>query len=463
MRTMAKKKQLKLSKIRDSALKTGDRKHVPLPTGDFLKIGCRDLMVGLSRKSGCLLRLYYPAENKQNEAMNPLLWPNWLPHEYYLQGYKDVVHVFPRLLHPLIEKMNKKTVFIPAIPNAKPFKLPKGKKFPVVVFSHGLGGCRTTYSAICTELASHGFVVAAVEHRDNSACLTFYPKRATYSFKSSNPDFFNIPQTDQVDADDEADFGDEIDDPNYVPPKALASLTNVPHLQLAWIRYRPVSIFRADDQVFSFRKRQVNHRVRECTRALDVIEALNAGYEINNLLDPGYNHREFEDALDMDKIIVMGHSFGGATALLAGAAELRFKVVVALDPWMFPLKDESLDLIPQPVVMIFTGNLARAPNTNSVLEWLNSPLPDGSGPDERKAVVIKGASHLQQSDSPYVFKPVNALKWLSIWDRIDSIKVHDLTTNLSLQFINQHLGVPISERVNRYLEEQKGHVKPLIK
>lgn len=37
--------------------------------------------------------------------------------------------------------------------------------FPVIVFSHGLAGMRTTYSGICCDLASHGYVVAAIEHR----------------------------------------------------------------------------------------------------------------------------------------------------------------------------------------------------------------------------------------------------------------------------------------------------------
>ncbi len=37
--------------------------------------------------------------------------------------------------------------------------------FPVLVYSHGLGAMSMTYSAICCDLASHGYVVASVEHR----------------------------------------------------------------------------------------------------------------------------------------------------------------------------------------------------------------------------------------------------------------------------------------------------------
>ena len=49
----------------------------------------------------------------------------------------------------------------------------KSNRRPVVVFSHGLGGFRFTYSHLCGSLASHGVVVVAPEHRDGSAPVSF--------------------------------------------------------------------------------------------------------------------------------------------------------------------------------------------------------------------------------------------------------------------------------------------------
>ena len=52
-----------------------------------------------------------------------------------------------------------------------PKSQPKEPIFPLITFSHGLGGTRTAYSTVCGEFASYHFSVAA-EHRDGSGART---------------------------------------------------------------------------------------------------------------------------------------------------------------------------------------------------------------------------------------------------------------------------------------------------
>ena len=59
-------------------------------------------------------------------------------------------------------RMMNGTVHVPIIENAAP---DSSRRWPLVVFSHGLGCARNIYSRVCYDLASYGFVVAAVEHR----------------------------------------------------------------------------------------------------------------------------------------------------------------------------------------------------------------------------------------------------------------------------------------------------------
>ncbi|KAI9593520.1 platelet-activating factor acetylhydrolase, isoform II-domain-containing protein [Syncephalis fuscata] len=113
-----------------------------------------------------LVRLYYPARldgEKQKAA--------WLPPPAFIygQGYGDFARL-PRLLStPLAATM--RCIGGHHLPESTSTQ-PDAGQFPVVMFSHGLGGCRTTYSGICGELASHGFVVCAIEHRDGTASVT---------------------------------------------------------------------------------------------------------------------------------------------------------------------------------------------------------------------------------------------------------------------------------------------------
>lgn len=54
------------------------------------------------------------------------------------------------------------------VQTADPMTLSSSGSFPVMVFSHGYASSRTQYTQYLGQLASRGYVVAAVEHRDGS-------------------------------------------------------------------------------------------------------------------------------------------------------------------------------------------------------------------------------------------------------------------------------------------------------
>merc|ERR1719295_1443092 len=63
--------------------------------------------------------------------------------------------------------------YVPAVDGAPLLDEVSSSGLPLVVFSHGLGGNRTMYSSLLLQWASEGYFVAAVEHKDHSACATF--------------------------------------------------------------------------------------------------------------------------------------------------------------------------------------------------------------------------------------------------------------------------------------------------
>lgn len=106
----------------------------------------------LKLKSGALVEVWYPAR-PADVAGKPIAMydvVDWLP-EFLKMGLPEGVSV----TYP--------TGGVRGVPVA-------GKKFPLVVFSHGFAGFRTQSSALTSALASWGFVVASPDH--NSRSLT---------------------------------------------------------------------------------------------------------------------------------------------------------------------------------------------------------------------------------------------------------------------------------------------------
>lgn len=233
----------------------------------------------------------------------------------------------------------------------------KSKKFPVVLFSHGLGGSIEMYTELCRQVASNGLIVVAMEHEDGSACFaeTEEGKRIVYdkpandiasaSGSSTSPASFN---------------GNEETSP------VLSS---------------------ERDTVINFRKPFVAHRVKETIQAMQYVQG---GWKT----ETGGRNAERDDlfiqvleSIDVNKgIALLGHSFGGAS-LAQTAMELQrqkhhdllnqINSLSMLDPWVYALDRQSVRKgVPPsiPSISIMSEEWSRKPEGQVVLEYHASKL-----------------------------------------------------------------------------------------
>ncbi|KAL9008175.1 MAG: hypothetical protein Q9173_006673 [Seirophora scorigena] len=119
-------------------------------------------------------RIFYPSESSVKHPSSVYWLPD--PQQEYLGAYVRFLGASHRLSAflrnlPFLRILAYTT--IPAVQNAKLLQAPtKTRRWPVMVFSHGLGGTKNAYSHLLGSLSSHGVVVIAPEHRDGTAPLS---------------------------------------------------------------------------------------------------------------------------------------------------------------------------------------------------------------------------------------------------------------------------------------------------
>ncbi|XP_066532909.1 platelet-activating factor acetylhydrolase isoform X2 [Hoplias malabaricus] len=263
----------------------GHNNNLGIPSGKGPhQVGCSDLMVGHTVQ-GTFFRLYYPCQTSEGYEK-----PDWVPCREYFNGLSD----FMKMNRTLSERIFNYLFGSYKIPAAWNASFKPGGKYPVIIFSHGLGAFRTLYSAICAELASQGFVVAAVEHRDESSSATFYYKEKSAAEQNSHSKREN--------------FRPVSDD-----------------LEEQWMYYR---VLKPGESEFPLRNKQVKQRAEECIRTLNLLIDINAGKSVTNVLQSDFDWTTLENSLDLCRIAVMGHSFGGATVIECLCKEVTFKGTV---------------------------------------------------------------------------------------------------------------------------------------
>nr|CAH0098329.1 unnamed protein product [Daphnia galeata] len=357
-------------------------------------VGCTDVMIGGAKEDdGCFLRIFYPTKLTDPYEHSDD-WSTWLPHRKYKEGYAIVRGLTPFFGKRIISWAFGKP-YIPVVVDADPSN---EHPFPVIVFSHGIKSCRTVYSIFCSDISSHGFIVAAIEHRDGSACMTYTLER------------------------EQMDEGR-----NFVE---------------RWIPYKSMQFERND---MPSRQEQLQIRTRECSQTLDLLANLNDGIQVQHLLHSTMDLDIFKGLMDLSSPVIAGHSFGSTTLLRTLAADKRYKIGLAMDAWMWPLKDDIqlAETIQQPIMFINSANF----QTRFSLKIMKRFTVDTQ---KRHVVTIKGSIHDSQSDVPCL------LPWyirrLEYHSAIDPLLAIQLSNRITLLYLGKHLGHPLDEQLSKWIE-----------
>ena len=375
----------------------------------------QDLMTPGPVDCGTFLRLYYPSVHPISETVaQHSLWPLWAEDEYLVGFVKFMQAVLARwpswaprgeflcidqvaYLAPVMHlgcthmwRLLNGKVYCPILRNAP---ISTEKQWPVIVFSHGMGCSRFAYSRLCTDLASHGFLVAAVEHRDASAAVSFTMEDG----------------------------------------------------RRKWIPFRRVL---DSEKEYTVRNSQLLQRVEEVKRSLDVVTSLAGGQAVTNVLLEAeqFDLAMFADRLDLSRPVLAGHSYGGATTLMALARDNRFHHGLVLDGWLFPLKEEQINPA-QPIVFINTESFMNRDNIAKMKTFLRDKDQD------RRLIFIKGSVHQNHIDAPLIFKAGILKRIMGFQSETDPVLVLDLNDKLMLHFIWSHLGLEVDGEVVAFLEQ----------
>jgi dienelactone hydrolase len=217
--------------------------RLPAPTGPHL-VGTRTMQVKASGRD-VVVQVWYPAA----ASRNPFAAYRRREETTRLSSYQDVLPTNSRLDAPMAEG-----------------------SFPVLLFSPAWGGRRTQNTYLVEDLASHGYVVAAMDHPGNSGQTLYRDGHV-----------------------DEPATGDAMD-------------------------FAKLSL----NQVNANGTKELERETADEIGVLDALDAMN-----RDAASPFYGR------LDMTRVGALGHSFGGAVGAEAAIEDNRIKAVLDLDGSLF--------------------------------------------------------------------------------------------------------------------------------
>ncbi|KAH9570178.1 hypothetical protein CY35_02G027700 [Sphagnum magellanicum] len=354
-----------------------------------------------------LMRIFYPTEAKTRWSGLDAKQRCWVPNYNYMWGFVaraiPPTSFFVKICISFIALIMYSLMWFRLQIKAsvrKPLLVPKGEgdkqRLPVVIFSHGMWACRTTYSSTCIDVASHGYIVVAVEHLDGSAVMAQYHdhrgKRKWVDHAFADKPF--------------------------------------------------------DDTPMAERTKQLRQRVQEIQKVIDVLERLDQGsltQDFNNVTGRvSLDTKFFQQRLDLNHIAIHGHSFGAATAIVASGVEKRIKCCVGEDVWWSPVEEVDYSRLAgkSPVLLLNTEGFDWASLRDCRNKFLEgrAKADNVDTPLVTVLMTIKGTEHMDQSDFPLLFPTI--AKRARMTGVLDPTQTKDINSRACLDFLYRNLLPP---------------------
>lgn len=331
---------------------------------------------------------------------------------------------------------------------------PDSPCFPLLIFSHGLGGTRTTYSSVCGEFASYGFVVVAIEHRDGSGPRTFINLPADNSHnpnkQASNPKkkWSEKPLHSKV------DYIFPEDNPKDTAPNNPSGVDS--ELRSAQIQLRLAEI----EEAYHIMTQIHSGRGEEIAAAnLRTKTPGHIGGSTRGLR--GVDWASWKDRFHLQQVTMLGHSFGAATTIEVLRHRTRFKNVgqgIIYDIWGAAIQappDEPDHRIHTPLLGINSEAFMYWPNNfEAVMSLCKEAKEQGA---LAWLLTVRGSVHITQSDFSLLYPRLSSL-FLKM--TVNPRRAIDLNINASLEFLREVMPARISA-MNRGTNEHLLEVSTL--
>lgn len=370
---------------------------LPTPSGNY-SVGTTELyMVDSSRdetytsepsdKRELMVRVWYPSE-KTNEASKT---PYWRNNRLYSAEFTGLLSL-PNFMFEHLGKVMTNSDW--STPVSK-----QQTSYPVLVFSHGFVlGYMEQNTALMETLASHGYIVFSISHPYNGLA-TVFPDRRTITFDTEELSSLNNMQT----------------------AEAKVIYNKIKKIE-DW--HKQLAAFDSFDELMGIKgklafENSLNIWSKDQRFVMDQIEKVQLGIEnsVQNI-----NAVNFKGRLNINKIGILGMSFGGSTALETCTYDSRCKAGINMDG--FQISQTELPSLERPFMFM-----------NAQFNQLYNAMYSKSKGDVY-SVKITGTEHLNYTDLQ-IFSPI--FKIMGVVGPIDGYRGLDITQAYVLAFFDRYL------------------------